>query len=99
MYSKKTILDNLDSATTSVRVDKISQSEGHCTILDFLRRQDTHGTFSAIFDTGDNFCYFLFAFLQTKCLLKRGLLPKGSKFFPFKVDTFSEKSQAVGKQI
>ena len=33
--------------------------------------QDTVGRFSAIFDTGDKFCDFLFVFLLTKPLLKR----------------------------
>ena len=34
---------------------------------------DTLGSFSIIFNKGDNFCVFLFAFLHTKSLLKRGL--------------------------
>ena len=37
-------------------------------------RQDTQGTFSAIFDKGDNFCYFLFALLYTNPFLKKGQL-------------------------
>ena len=34
------------------------------------RRMDTPGRFSAIFDKGDNFHDFLFAFLYTNRLLK-----------------------------
>ena len=39
-----------------------------------LREMDTLDRFSAIFHKGDNFCDFLFAFLSTNPLLKRGLL-------------------------
>ena len=35
-----------------------------------------HGSFSTIFYKGDNFCDFLYTFLHTKPLLKRGLLQK-----------------------
>ena len=48
------------------------------------------------FYKGDNSSDFLFAFLQTKSLLKGDLLwkekilPHGSKFCLFKVDLFSE---------
>ena len=54
--------------------------------------------FRTVFQKGDNFNDYLFAFLHTKPLLKRGLLwkgvyskrkefaPKGSKFLPFRVD-------------
>ena len=40
----------------------------------FLRRRDTPCRLSVILSKGDNFCDFLFAFLHTKSLLKRGLL-------------------------
>ena len=50
------------------------------------------GKFSAFFDKDDNFCNFLFAFMGNNPLLKRDL-PKGSKFFPFRVDPFSERNQ------
>ena len=53
-----------------------------------------------MFYKGDNFCDFLFAFLQSKSLLKKSLLykrkefaPRGSKFLPFRVDAFSEGNQ------
>ena len=50
--------------------------------------------FSFILYKGDNFSGFLLAFLHTKSLLKRDLLEKlGSKFFPFRVDPFSEERQ------
>ena len=39
-----------------------------------LRRLDTLGRFSAILYKPDNFCDFLFAFLNTKSLVKSGLL-------------------------
>ena len=39
-----------------------------------LRGLYTFGSFSAILYNGDNFCDFQFAFLQTKRLLKRGLI-------------------------
>ena len=39
-----------------------------------LRGLYTFGSFSAILYKGDNFCDFQFAFLQTKRLLKRGLI-------------------------
>ena len=60
---------------------------------------DTPGRFSAIFNMGDNFCDFLFGFLHTNPLLKRvhsnrkEFAPKGSKLFPFRVDSFSEGSK------
>ena len=41
-----------------------------------IRRINTLGRFSAILDKGDNFCYFLFAFLYTKLYLKVGQLFK-----------------------
>ena len=43
----------------------------------------------------NNFFHFLFAFLQTKSLLKKGSTLKGKKFFSSKasVDPFSEGSQ------
>ena len=47
-----------------------------------LRGLDTTGTFSATFCKGDNFCEFLFAFLDTKALLKRDLPQKAKNFFP-----------------
>ena len=47
-----------------------------------------------------NFCDFLFAFLHTKPLLRKGVDPKrkksackGSKFFPFRIDPFSKRRQ------
>ena len=50
-------------------------------------RQDTLGTFSAIFDKEDSFCDFLVAFVHTKSLQKRKEFAcKGSKVFSFKVD-------------
>ena len=51
--------------------------------------------FSAILNKADNFV-FMFAFLYTIALLKRNhserkeFAPMGSKFFPFRVDSFSE---------
>ena len=39
-----------------------------------LRGLDTIHRFSAILYKGDNLCDFLFAFLHTKSLLKRGLV-------------------------
>ena len=39
-----------------------------------LRGMDTFGKFSAVFDKGDNFCNFLFAYLYIIPLLKKGLL-------------------------
>ena len=69
---------------------------------------DTLSEFS-IFDKGDDFCDFLFALLYNKIpsekkstLEGKNLLPKevysrrkefGSKFFPFRVDPFSEGSK------
>ena len=43
-----------------------------------LRGLDTLGSWSSIFSKGDNFCDFLFAFLNSKPLLKRVLLLKES---------------------
>ena len=45
----------------------------------FLRGLDTLERFSIIFHKGDNFCNFLFTFLHTRPLLKRGLLLKERK--------------------
>ena len=48
------------------------------------------------FYKGDNFCDFMFALLYIKSLLKniyskkKEFAPCGSKFFPFRVDSFSE---------
>ena len=39
-----------------------------------FRQMDTLGRFSVISAKGDNFCDFLFAFLNTEFLLKMGLL-------------------------
>ena len=58
--------------------------------------KDTLGRFSSIFDKGDKFCDFLYAFLYSNPLLKgvyskrKEFAPKGSKFFPFRVDLISE---------
>ena len=47
----------------------------------------------------ENFCDFLFAFLYNKSLVRRGFskrkefAPEQSKFFPFRVDPFSESRQ------
>ena len=49
---------------------------------------------TAIFNKGDNFCDFLFAFLHTPSE-KGSTLKGGSKFFPFRVDSFSEGKQTV----
>ena len=52
--------------------------------------------FSIMFHKGDNFSAFLcsqFAFLHTKPLLKMCLHYKESKFFPYKVDPFSDEKQ------
>ena len=45
---------------------------------------DTLGDFVCLFSKGDNFCYFLFAFLHTKPLLKRDLFlkEKNNNLFP-----------------
>ena len=62
-----------------------------------LRGLDTVCRFSSIFNKGDNFCHVLFAFLHTNSLLKRVYSKRkefalsGSKFFPFRVDLFSEE--------
>ena len=45
-------------------------------MVGLLRGLDAFGRFSMIFCKGDNFCDFLFAFLNTKLFLKRGLLKK-----------------------
>ena len=50
---------------------------------------DTLVRFSANFDTGDNFCNFLFALLYNKPP-KKEVYFKGSKFFPFRVDPFQK---------
>ena len=53
---------------------------------------------------GDNLCDFVFSFLHMKPLLKRvyskrkEFAPKGSKFFPFRVDLFSEWRQKPFRQ-
>ena len=49
-----------------------------------------HDRFSTIFYKQDNFCNFLFAFLKRGLLLKK----KGSKFFMFRVEPFSEGMQS-----
>ena len=59
-----------------------------------------HGRFFAIFDKADNFCDSLFAFLLAMhvlkgvCFKRKEFAPKGSKFFPFRVDPFSEGRQS-----
>ena len=61
--------------------------------------------FSTISDKGDNFCDFLFAFLYTHPLLKRGLLLKEricspwEQIFPFSVDPFSEGSKLILSEL
>ena len=51
------------------------------------------------FYKGDNFCDFLFTFLLTKSLLKKfdskrkEFAPKGSKFFPCRLDPFTKGMQ------
>ena len=58
----------------------------------------TFGRIVVFFYKGDNFCDFLFAFLQTRPLLKmvnsknKEFVPKGSKIFPFSVDSISERN-------
>ena len=54
---------------------------------------------------GDKFCDFLFVFLHTKSILK-GIYSKKIricspriKFFPFRVDPFSEETWCAGRQI
>ena len=57
--------------------------------------------FSTIFYKVDNFYYFLFDFLHSyQAPSEKGIYserkefaPKGSKFFPFRVDTFAEGRQ------
>ena len=55
--------------------------------------------FLPYFYKGDNFHDFLFAFLHIKSLLKgiyfkrKEFAPRGSKFFPFRVEPFSEVRQ------
>ena len=61
-----------------------------------LMELDTLGRFSANFIKRDNFYDFLIAFLRIIPLLKRvyfkrkEFAPMRSKFFPFKVDPFSQ---------
>ena len=60
-------------------------------------------SFSTIFDKGDNFYDFLFTFCilsvhqypseKGATLKRKNLLPKGSKFFPFREDPFPEGSK------
>ena len=57
-----------------------------------LRGLDTLGRFSAIFYKEDYFYIFLYAFLYTTPLLKKGLLEK-ERNFPFRADSFSEGRQ------
>ena len=58
---------------------------------------DTLTRFSGTIAKGDNFCYFQFAFLLTRPLLKGffskkiELAPKGSKLFPFRVGFYSKR--------
>ena len=67
--------------------------------------------FATIFHKVDNFCGFLFAFLHTARLLKKGLLCKegsmygkvysvrkefaGSKFLPYRVNTFQKGVKTI----
>ena len=57
------------------------------------------------FDKGDNFPVSLFPFLYTNPLLKgvypkrKEFAPKGSKFFPFRVDPFSEAMGSRGLHL
>ena len=61
---------------------------------DRLRRQDTPGRFSVVFTRETTFATFcLFSITKTpsekrSTLKEKNLLPKGSKFFSFIVDTF-----------
>ena len=62
-----------------------------------IKGLDTSGRFSAMSDKGDNFCYFLFAFLRTKplpgrchLLNEKEFAPKGSKLFPFREAPFKK---------
>ena len=72
----------------------------------------TLGRFSATFNKGDNFCDFLFCFPATKSLptgvysKREEFAPEGretcskeSKYFPFKVDPFSEGRQKCLKEL
>ena len=61
-------------------------------------RLDTLGKFSFIFERGDNLCDFCFivhqfSSVKGSSLKGKNLLPLGSKFFPFRVDPFSEQKQ------
>ena len=66
------------------------------TVISILRGQNTLGIFLAICAKGDNFCDFLFTLLHTEALLKgicsnrKEFVHFGSKFFPYRVDPFSE---------
>ena len=69
-YEKKKM--NTKILTSNKNIMKISLKE--VTIFAeggwlMLRRMDTPGSFSAILYKGDNFCDFLFPFLNTKTLL------------------------------
>ena len=50
-------------------------------VLKGLRELGTLGTFSAILYKGDNFCEFLFVFMQTEPILKTGF-SKRRNFLP-----------------
>ena len=66
-----------------------------------LRGLDTLSRFSAIFDKGDNFCGVLCCFLPQQAHYEKRSIPKGknllptkdSKFFPFRVGSFSKGKQ------
>ena len=68
---------------------------------DKLRQLDMPGRFFAIFHKGNNFCDFLLVFLHTNPILKmvyskrKEFAPHVSKFFPFRVDPFSEEKQNI----
>ena len=71
-----------------------------CAINRDLRGLDTRSRFSPFYK-GDKLRNFMFAFLLIKTLLKgvhskrKEFAPRGSKFFPFRVDPFSEGSKTI----
>ena len=62
-----------------------------------LRCMDTLPCFTVTFSEGDNFCDFLFAFLDKEALpewgqiLKKTICSQGSKLIPLRLDFHNEK--------
>ena len=67
---------------------------------------DTLNSFQPFFDKGDNLCDFLFAFLhqapseaesairkELAHSIKNEFTPRGSKFFLYRVDPFTERNK------